>query len=142
MTIRAQANKEIKRQRVPVGGQRTRLQLSKEDRDEFTRRKMVPYWFNDVNGQVEAAQAGGYTFVHPKHAISLGGYNVDGDVDLEAKVSRIVDREGLRAYLMEISQKFYNEDQKAKHDVTMQVDYALQAVSEGGQTIEGGYTPK
>jgi hypothetical protein len=139
---RAKVQKEATRQRVPLGGQNTKLQLSELDRKRFEERKMVPRWINDQNGRVQAAEAGGYSFVKPEHCYSIGGdSNVEGDI---SKVSKVVSRSGDKvvAYLMEIPLKFYNEDQKAKHEQTLKIDEALQATNQGGQTIEGGYTPR
>ena len=144
-TQRARQKQAIKQQRVPVGGARTNLQLSTADLEEFKRRRMHPRWVNDANGGVEQRLAGGYTFVDPKHAFSLGGQiAVEGDnTDIESKVSKVVSRSGppIIAFLMEISYKFLAEDNRLRHEQTMPVDRALQAVQDGGQTIESGYTP-
>ena len=138
--------KEVKRQRVPVGGMRTSLQLSDEDNKAFKRRKMVGRWFNDQHGRLPAALAGGYTYVNPSDVPSLGGYeSAEGDnTDLGSRVSKVVSRSGpeIRAFLMEIAQEFFDEDQDAKIERTREVDRALQATNQGGQSIEGGYTPK
>lgn len=130
--------------RVPFGGPRFRQQLSAEDMKEFKRRKMVPRWFNDEGGRIERALGGGYKFVKPEHAGSLGqgALHADGsDPESGARVSIIANRGEpvIRAYLMEISEKFYKEDQADKEGVNQQVDDALQSGGAGGASIENQY---
>ena len=134
-----------KRDRVPIGGQRTNLQLSKADMDGFVERGRVPRFFNDQNGRLEAAEAGGWTFVSPEEARSLGGARLHQEnTDLNSKVSKVVSRSGspIRAYLMSISKEWFDEDQERKEDVNRKVDQALQPANQGGQSIDGGYTPR
>ena len=102
--------------RVPFGGPRYKLQLSDADLKEFKRRKKVARWFNDDGGRLERALGGGYTFVKPEYARSLGQGALHGDSndpESKARVSIIVNRGDpvVRGYLMEISEKFYKEDQ-------------------------------
>jgi len=142
---RQAAKKEQDGQRVPMGGMRTNLQLSPDDLKGFRSRRKVPRWINDRDGRLQAAINGGYDYVHPDHCRSIGGDiegpNAEGG---DSRVSKVVSRGGDRivAYLMEIDQSFYDEDLEAKHAQTMKVDEALRPVDQGGQSIEGGYTPK
>ncbi len=130
--------------RVPFGGLRLKLQLSDTDVKEFKRRKKVPHWFNDDPGRIERALGGGYTYVKPEHATSLGqgALHMNGkDPESGARISIVVNRSEpvTRAYLMEISEKYYKEDQAAKEAVNMQVDEALAAGGAGGADIENQY---
>jgi len=118
--VRKKAQQKGKVARVPFGTVRLKMQMSDEDMAEFKRRGKVTHWFNDIDGRIERAKAGGYTFVKPEHVSSLGQSAIHrGNTDEGSKVSMIVSRGELiiRAYLMEISKKFWDQDQaaKAKH---------------------------
>ena len=127
--------------RVPVGAARYKLQLSKEDMDEFKRRGKVTYWFNDQDGRIERALGGGYTFVKPEHATSLGSGAIhQGNTDEGSRVSKIVSRSEpiIRAYLMEIKKKYWDADQVLKEETNQKVDKALN-IGEGGAESEHQY---
>jgi hypothetical protein len=135
-----------KRVRVPFGGFRMKQQLSDEDMAEFKKRKMVTHWFNDEAGRIERAQGAGYNFVKPEHASSLGrgALHQDGnDPESNARVSIIANRGDpiIRAYLMEISEKYYKEDQAKKEEVNMKVDEALALGGKRGSELENEYKP-
>jgi hypothetical protein len=130
--------------RVPFGGVRLKMQLSDTDMAEFKQRKMVTRWFNDEPGRIERAQGGGYKFVKPENAKSLGqgALHRDGnDPESNARVSIVVNRGDpiIRAYLMEIPKKFWDEDQAAKAAQVDLVDEALADGSAGGASIENQY---
>jgi len=134
-----------KRERVPFAGHRTKLQLSDEDKKLFDERGMVTRWFNDLDGRIQRAQSGGYDFVDPKHALSIGIFSINDDKDLSGKVSKIVSKGGgepVTAYLMEISKEFYDADQVAKEEINQRVDDALNAGKPGGNTVENQYVPQ
>jgi hypothetical protein len=133
--------------RVPFGGFRLRTQLSKEDMLGFKKRRMVTRWFNDEPGRLERALAGGYNFVKPEYATSLGQGALHGDgndPESNARVSMVVNRGEpiIRAYLMEISKKFHDEDKAAKEKVNAQVDEALAIGGSRGSELENEYKPK
>jgi len=132
-----------KTERVPFGGHRTKLQLSKQDQEELSGYNL--HWFNDKDGRIEAAINAGYTFVEPQQARSLGvaGLHQENS-DLNSKVSKVVSRGGepIRAYLMKINKDWHEEDKAAKVRSTQAVDDALRPVTQGGQTVESGYTPR
>jgi hypothetical protein len=96
--------------RIPLGVARQKLAYSR--REGYVRR-----WFNDNRNRLSAAEAAGYTFVTEER---------DGR---DAKVSQVVgvkeDGSPMAAYLMEIRQEFYNEDQAAKERINAQVDEQL-----------------
>lgn len=115
--VRKKAQKKGKVERVPFGTVRLKMQLSDDDMAEFKRRGMVTHWFNDQDGRLNRAEAGGYKFVKPEHAMSLGQSAIHrGNTDEGSKVSMIVSRGEpiVTAYLMEIQKRFWNADQKAK----------------------------
>ena len=143
---RKQERSEGKVARVPFGGPRLKLQLSDEDMKGFKLRKMVLHWFNDDPGRIERAQGGGYKFVKPEHATSLGqgALHMDGkDPESNAGVSIVVNRSDpvTRAYLMEISEKHYCQDQATKEKRNMLVDEALALGGKLGSELENEYKP-
>ena len=121
--VRESERSEGKTVRTPMGGGMClKLQLSEKDMKEFKRRHMVTHWFNDDPGRLERAEAGGYKFVKPEHATSLGqgALHANGkDPQSNARVSIVVSRDPpiQRAYLMEIYEKFYKEDQALKEAI-------------------------
>ena len=133
-----------KRMRVPFGGHRTKLQLSDEDRELFEERGMIVRWFNDIDGRIPRAKSGGYDYVDPKHATSIGIFSINDDKDLSGKVSKVVSKGGgepVMAYLMEISKEFYDADQVVKEAKNQRVDDALNAGKPGGNVVENQYVP-
>lgn len=142
-TVRREA-KEKGPTRVPLGGRSSKLQLSEADDAAFKRRGMVPRWVNDDGGRLANAQAGGYNFVDPKHATSLGHSAISqGNTDQGSVVSKIVTRSrgsdpAVRGYLMEISIKFWKEDQAAKEERYSEVDKALNIGEDGTDTNQYG----
>jgi hypothetical protein len=128
--------------RVPFGAHRYKLQLSEPELKEFKRRKMVPRWINDRDGRIERALAGGYNFVDPKYARSLGQSAIhEGNQDEGSRVSKIANRGDNvgRAFLMEIKEKYYKEDQQTKQELVDKVDEDLRAGQAGGAQIENQY---
>ena len=142
---RKEAREEGKRRRIPMGAHRYKLQLSDEDTAEFKRRKMVPRWVNDQDGRIQRALDGGYNFVKPEYARSVGSSALhEGNTDEGAKVSKIVSRgtdHVIRAYLMEISEKYYKEDQAEKQKIVDRFDDAIAAGRAGGAEVENAYIP-
>jgi hypothetical protein len=131
--------------RVPFSGPRLKLQLSEADMKGFKERGVVVRWFNDESGRIQQALGGGYNFVKPEHARSLGqgALHRESTDESKARVSVIVNRgdPAIRAYLMEIKKEFWEEDQAAKESVNQQVDDALAAGGAGGASIENQYGP-
>lgn len=145
MKTQERESKEITRQRVPLSGQRHKLQISDADQENCDSRGVRPRWMNDEKGRVQAALAGGYKFCQPEHYQSMAGFvAVEGDnTDVGSKISKVVNRDGTRAYLMEVRKEFFNEDQQAAWDaIDEKMATILKPVDQGGQTIERGYTPK
>ncbi len=142
--VRVSEKSKGKIRRVPMGGLRLKMQLSDEDMANFKKRRKIPHWFNDVPGRLERALGGGYNFVKPEHATSLGQGALHGDgkdSESNTRVSLVVNKSDpvTRAYLMEISEKYYKEDQIAKEKVNQQVDEALAIGASGGVEVENRY---
>jgi len=135
--------KKVKRERVGFGGHRTRLQLSKQEREKFEKDGYVTYWHNDEYGNIQQALAAGYEFVKPEEAMSVGSGELhEGNTDLGDKVSKIVNRNPpVRAYLMKIKKEYYDEDRAKTEELNSQVDKALVEGHSGGASIENQYTP-
>jgi hypothetical protein len=96
-----------------------RSKLSVTGRPGYVRR-----WINDYDGRLQNAQDGGYEFVMNDTVKQIGDADIDNENrDLGARVSRVVDKStGQRAYLMEIKEEFYQEDQRAKIAKVEEVD--------------------
>lgn len=94
--------------RVPLGV--ARAKLSVPQRQGYVRR-----WVNDTEGRLMQAEQGGYQFATDQ-SLQIGAVDVDNvNRDLGARISRVVDKStGQKAYLMEIKEEFYAEDQAAK----------------------------
>ena len=143
-TTKESVRKSGQRVRVPMGSHRLKLQLSDADMEGFKKRQKVPRWVNDQDGRIQQALAGGYKFVDPEHVSSLGqGAIHQGNSDEGAKVSKIVSRgePPIRAYLMEIWEQHYKEDQDQKEAGHRKIDEALAAGQAGGADIENQYGP-
>lgn len=137
-----------KKARIPMGGLRQKLQLSDEDMRNFEKEGFVVRWINDQDGRLPSAVNGGWDFVTQEEAPSVGAAGLHQEnTDLNSRVSKVVSRtsrsnQPIRAFLMKIPKEFYDEDQAAKEEVNRQVDRALRPTDQGGQSIEGGYTPR
>ena len=129
--------KNSKRERVPFGSHRQRLQTEK--RKGFER-----HWFNDTEDRIQRAMDAGYNFVLDTN-VSVGEGEIhQGSTDLNGKVSKIVSKGGktpIRAFLMEIPEHFYVADQADKEKRNRMVDDAIRAGTPGGASVEKGYIP-
>ena len=105
--------------RVPLGVSRTKLAVPQ--RNGYVRR-----WINDSEGRLQMAEQGGYQFATDQ-SLQIGDPDIDNvNRDLGARVSRVVDKTtGQKAYLMEIKEEFYKEDQKAKAEKLDETDRAI-----------------
>ncbi len=129
------ANREEKGRsaRVPLGVARSKLSVP--GRPGYQRR-----WVNDTEGRIANAEAGGYEFVADEK-LQVGQQDIDNvNRDLGARVSRVVDKTtGQKAYLMEIKEEFYKEDQTAKVRKVEEVDRRIK--SGKLEAVDGGYVP-
>lgn len=137
---------EAPRKRVPMGGRRTKLQLSDEDAKFFKEHGWTLRWINDKDGRIQQAQAGGYNFVTPEEAPSIGQFGLGGKSnDLNGRVSMIVSKGSdnpTEAFLMKIQTKYYEEDRIAKEKANQAFDEALNAGQPGGNVVENQYVPE
>ena len=106
---------------------------------------MVTHWFNDQHGRVPRALSAGYSFVDPKHAMSLGQSAIhQGNTDEGSKVSMVVGRgdSETRAFLMEIQKEYFDEDQLSKesHRAQREQPDPIQSDGEGGIQYGSGVT--
>jgi len=85
-----------RKKRVPLGVQQPKMVAE-------TRPGYVRYWFNDKGNRLASAQAAGYDYVK-EH----------GDQKRSMTVGTHEDGRPMTAYLMEIPQEFYDEDQALK----------------------------
>jgi hypothetical protein len=108
-----------RKERVPFG--MARLKLTAPERPGYRRR-----WVNDVGGALEQAEAGWYGFVFDTGQ-QIGETAIgSGNQDLGSRVSRIVgtlpNGQPQRAYLMEIEEVYYQQDQKSKQQRLDKID--------------------
>jgi len=113
-----------RRERIPLGTPQQKL--SAPTREGYVRR-----WINDDADRIHRAKAGGYDFVTDEIKTDGPGARV------ERFVGRKEDGTPMKAFLMEVPQAFYDEDQKAKQKPADDFDAALRntaALSKTGQT--------
>ena len=116
-----------RKERVPLGILRQKLRA--EQREGFSRR-----WINDKPGRLDDAVSAGYSFVSdPDDGLKIGDGNDASQIGgVGTVISRTVGvHEGgrpMRAYLMEIDQETYDEDQEEK---TRQVDEKEDSIRRG-----------
>lgn len=142
-----------RKERVPLGIPRMKLQAP--SRPGYRRR-----WICDRPGRIEDAIRGGYQFVTKE---TLGGPDVPVDLtereSVDSRVSRVVgvheDNRPMVAYLMEIPEELYEEDQARKQAKVDEKEAALRRgvdqhgapgqdgryVPSAGIKIERGYMP-
>ena len=126
---RKETVRENRRKRKPVGVMRLKMSLDDETLKELDRKGIVPRWFNDKPGRIQAAIAGGYEF------ISLDGVKIgddeQGSDEKRVKMDAGTNKDGslISAYLMGIKKEWHDEDQQAKEDSNKMVDEAIK----GGQ---------
>lgn len=121
-----------RKKRVPLGVPRAKLAVNK--RTGYVRR-----WINDRDGRIIRAKEGGYNFVKSEDAEF-----VDSDVCNTNTISKVVDSDGTKAFLMEISEQFYEEDQIEKRNFVDRTEEALRKGedSHGTPGRDGRYIPK
>ena len=101
-------------ERVPLGSYRQKL--TAPERAGFHRR-----WINDNGDRIVQAEAGGYQFVEDERDRDEAGRGVKRFMTVGVKE----DGSPLKAYLMEIRQEFFDEDQKAKQSKIDEVEAAI-----------------
>lgn len=112
--VRAEHDRPQRPRRIPFGVPKTKLGVNLS----------VPghhlYWCNDIENQIEEAQAGGYEFVTPKEI---------GEVREDSQVRRLVgtkkDGSPLYAYLLKIKQEWHEEDKAQLAEIDDQFERAI-----------------
>ncbi len=136
----------VRRKRVPMGGRRTRLQLSDEDRQILTDAGWTMRWVNDKDGRLQQALAGGYVHVTCDEAPSIGQYSLTKKgTSLDNSVSLTVSKgieNPIEGFLMKIRTELYNEDQFDKEQTNVAHDEAMSAGKPGGNVVENQYVPE
>jgi len=128
---------KTRRDRVPFSANRKRLDVATKEKG------FVYRWFNDQDDRIARAQAAGYAFVK-KGETEVGDKELGrGNTDLNSATSTVVGRtaqsQPIRAYLMRISEAFYQEDQETKEAKNRMVDEAIRAGKVGGASINNQY---
>lgn len=110
-----------RQERIPLGKRFSKLTVP--NRQGYQRR-----WLNDKPGRIEDAKNGGWSLVDDP-SLKVGNSSDDGNSELGSAVSRTVGvHEGggqMRAYLMEIPQNMYNEDQQNKSTRRINVEKSI-----------------
>ena len=107
--------------RVPLGTPRAKMHADK-------RPGYVRYWFNDKPGRIVAAQDAGYQFVMES-----------GDQKRQMNVGTGEAGQPLQAYLMEIPEEFYKEDQALKQVPLDEFETAINGgVPQGAEARDAG----
>lgn len=119
--------------RVPLGVARSKLSVP-------ARQGYVRRWINDTEGRLANAENGGYQYVADEK-LQVGQQDIDNvNRDLGARTSRVVDKTtGQKAYLMEIKEEFYKEDQTAKIKAVEEVDRRIKTGKL--EPLEESYVP-
>lgn len=143
MSQAKEARKEERKQRIPFGARRLKLEVGGKIPGYVLR------WIDDKPGRIQAALDGGYEYVTRKeaqeHGLSVGqGAIHEGNSDLNDKVSKVTwkSQGGIRGFLMKIKQEWYDEDQLSKEQVNLRVDESIRMGSPGGNVVENQYVPK
>jgi len=112
--VRAECDRPQRARRIPFGVPQTKLGITLEVPGYYL------YWCNDVGGNLEQAQAGGYEFVTPREV----GESRDG-----TQVKRLVgthkDGSPLYAYLLKIKQEWHEEDKAQLASIDDQFEAAI-----------------
>lgn len=142
MSEETKKNPEVKvrRKRVPLGSPRRKLEVPKKE-------GKVRRWVNDKGSRLLMAQEGGYNFVEDD--ITPGDPDVKNqNRDLGSKVCAAVgtkdDGSPMYAYLMEIDEETYMQDQEEKQEELNIVENALRRGQDqqGTVGVDGRYVPK
>lgn len=132
-----------RKERVPLGVPRMKLKTSSR---EGYHRRFVNDWYAGSPDRLQEAQTGGYEFV--TDPTKVGDSPELDAAQPDSRVSKIVgtrpDGQPIRAYLMEIKQEFYDEDQAAKMASIDEVEKQMFAGKDGqGEPgRDGRYVPR
>lgn len=126
--------KTDRKKRIPMGGRR--LKLAGPERKGYHR-----HWFNDVGNRVSDALAAGYTFVHDEATLD----GTEGNELATRKRQAVGTQESghpLYAFLMEIPERLYREDQAAKQaEIDETEDAIRRGIAPGQESQTHQYIP-
>jgi hypothetical protein len=134
----AQEAKEASRKkRVPLGVPRLRLQVNA--RSGYKRR-----WINDKGGRLTQAMEGGYSLVARDGAEFTEEDAANRNESLNDAMSKTVNSDGTKAYLMEIPISWHTADQaeKAKNINETENGLRVGADTHGKPGADGRYVPE
>ena len=133
--------KAERKARVPIGSHR--MKLKADTREGYIRR-----WVNDTPGRLDMFREAGYEHVTDPKLVVGEGDDINQRPGIDSMVSRAVgireDNQPLRAYLMEIPEEFYKEDQESKMAQVEEREEALRRGqdNQGGPGVDGRYVLK
>lgn len=108
-------------ERIPLGVVRKKLDATPIQGKHL-------YWMNDDAGRISAALQGGYEFVNEKDT-KVNDFVTPGNSDLGSQVKRLVGKDEfgspLYAYLMQIDESLWAEDQASIQQQNDKIDNAL-----------------
>ena len=134
-------DKRDRKKRVPFGVPRMKLKT-----DQVPGK--VRRWINDDVDRLGSAHEGGYEFVEHAQSGSAGSADITIRDGMDSRVSKVVgtkaDGSPLRAYLMEIDEDWYKEDQEAKQSRVDKTEEALRRGTDetGTPGRDGRYIPR
>ena len=133
----ALAQKKPRRKRVPLG--QIRMKLKAPEREGYIRR-----WACDRPGRIEELLDAGYEFVSKESGACETG-DITARQGHDSRIQRVVGThdtgEPMVAYLMETPREFYDEDQAAKLERTMEVEKSITRGKDTFSSSEGRYVP-
>lgn len=96
------------------------------------------FWINDNGSELQDHIDGGYEFVNKTDPEKVSADGMTGTSEsVDTKVSKIVDRHGLRAYLMRIPSDLFEEDEQSRNGEGKAI---LEQIESGGiSEFDGSY---
>ncbi len=107
--------------RVPLTGRRTRMELKSDELDPNFKYK----WINDTPALMDKYVAAGYLHVKTNEGVTIGQRTVDTGSDLAANISLDVGQ-GVIAFLMKQPMEYANEDRKLREDARKDLSNTLE----------------
>ncbi len=107
--------------RVPLTGRRTRMELKSDELDPNFKYK----WINDTPALMDKYVAAGYLHVKTNEGVTIGQRTVDTGSDLAANISLDVGQ-GVIAFLMKQPMEYANEDRELRQDARKDLSNTLE----------------
>jgi len=130
-------NKAVKKERTPLGVPRQRLAVN--SKAGYKRR-----WINDRDDRINKAIEGGYSLVEREDADFTDKDTANRNDSLDNSMSKVVNSDGSKAYLMEIPIVHFTADQNEKQKMIDQTENALRHGEDthGRPGAGGRYIPR